>query len=61
MSQKDIKFLVVTFARKNKQIHWFYHSICSECGKFVFQNRCLSKDLTEKRGFVTRAKIKLGY
>jgi NAD(P)-dependent dehydrogenase (short-subunit alcohol dehydrogenase family) len=43
------------------EVHFFYASMCKECGDFNWQKRNQSADLTGRTAIVTGARIKIGY
>lgn len=44
-----------------KNVHWFYHRICFECGEASYAKRYITRDLTGQRAIVTGGRVKLGY
>lgn len=46
---------------KTKELHFFYDSMCFECGLFNYQKRFQKCDLTGKFAIMTGSRIKIGY
>jgi NAD(P)-dependent dehydrogenase (short-subunit alcohol dehydrogenase family) len=44
-----------------KEIHWFYHFLCDDCGEAAYLKRNLTADLTGQKAIVTGGRLKLGY
>ncbi len=43
------------------QLHFFYDTMCPECGDFNYLKRFQTADLTGKTAFITGSRLKIGY
>jgi len=46
---------------RTKDVHWFYHQLCSTCGTTAYDKRNFQKDLSGQKAIVTGGRVKLGY
>jgi hypothetical protein len=44
-----------------RQVHFFYHLLCSECAEFNYAKRSQRADLTGRVALITGGRIKIGY
>ncbi len=43
------------------KLHWFYDSMCKECGDFNYEKRFQTASLTGQTALITGARLKIGY
>lgn len=47
--------------KKENIVHWFYHSLCRNCGNAAYTKRNMMADMTNKYAIVIGGRLKLGY
>ncbi len=47
--------------QKFKELHFFYHLLCSKCGEFNYQKRKQTTELNDRVALITGGRIKIGF